>query len=204
MEKVFSIVRQRCGLSQTDQMQNLDVNTTLWSIYMSFILQATVHLGKDYTENLQNTKNKPKKSSRELFQVTERLITDQTEIIGITTIDWPKLMWRRRLCWLTELFSLQLPTPTSFLTQCSVWETSVINLSKPGKIGSNGFWKRVLLLSVLEDSPKDIGRFWGLDPRRNGTEPMSTNLVENGRKLLKAWCSTLSKPDVLYSVLPAL
>ena len=40
-----------------------------------------------------------------------------------------------------------------------------------------------------------------LDRRRNGTELMSTNLMENGRKLLKAWCSTLPKAD-LYSVLP--
>ena len=42
------------------------------------------------------------------------------------------------------------------------------------------------VLSVLEDSRKDVGRLWGLDPRRNGTEPMSTNLMENGTKLLKA------------------
>ena len=40
------------------------------------------------------------------------------------------------------------------------------------------------LLSVLEDSRKDIGRFQGLDPRRNGTEPMSTNRMESGTRLL--------------------
>ena len=42
------------------------------------------------------------------------------------------------------------------------------------------------LLSMQEDSRTDIARFWGLDPRRNGTEPMSTNQMENGIKLLKA------------------
>ena len=30
------------------------------------------------------------------------------------------------------------------------------------------------LLSMLEDSRKDIGLLWCLDPRRNGTEPMRT------------------------------
>ena len=94
MEKVFSIVRQRHGLSPTDQMKDLDVNTVVWSIFMSVTLQAAVHLGKDYTENLRSTKNQPKKSLRQLFQVTERLITDQTEIIGLTTIDWQQPMWR--------------------------------------------------------------------------------------------------------------
>ena len=62
---------------------------------MSVTLQTAVHLGKDYTENLRSTtKNQPKKSLRQLFQVTERLITDQTEITGLTTIDWQQLMWR--------------------------------------------------------------------------------------------------------------
>ena len=34
------------------------------------------------------------------------------------------------------------------------------------------------LLSMLEDSRNDVGRFWCLDPRRNGTEPMPTNWME--------------------------
>ena len=59
------------------------------------------------------------------------------------------------------------------------------------------------LLSMLEDSCKDIGRFKGLDPRRNGTAPMSTNRMEKAIKLLKAWCSTLPKADILHPVLPA-
>ena len=56
------------------------------------------------------------------------------------------------------------------------------------------------LLRVLEDLREDTGRVWGLDRRRNGTEPMSTNRMENGIKLLKARCSTLPKADILYSV----
>ena len=72
MEKGFTIVRQRYGLSPTDQMKDLDVNTTIWGIFMSVTLQAAVHHGKDYTEYLRSTKNQPKNSLRQLFQVTER------------------------------------------------------------------------------------------------------------------------------------
>ena len=39
-------------------------------------------------------KNQPLKSLRQLFQVTQRLITDQTEITGLTTSDRQQLMWR--------------------------------------------------------------------------------------------------------------
>ena len=71
-------------------------------------------------------------------------------------------------------------------------------------IGQNEETKKIVLrmlselLSELEDSREDVGRVWGLDPRRYGTEPMSTNLMENGRKLLKA------RADIRYFVLAAL
>ena len=55
-------------------------------------------------------------------------------------------------------------------------------------------------LSMLEDSREDTGHCQGLDPRRNGTEPMSTNLMENWRKMLEAWCSTLPKAVILCFV----
>ena len=40
-------------------------------------------------------------------------------------------------------------------------------------------------LRMLEDSREDIGHFLGLDRRRNGTELMSPNRMENGLKLLR-------------------
>ena len=61
---------------------------------MSVTLQAAVHFGKDYTGNLRSTENQPLKSLRQLFQVTERLFTGQTEITGLTTTDWQQPMWR--------------------------------------------------------------------------------------------------------------
>ena len=67
-----------------------------YEVYLSVTLQAAVHLGKDYTENLRSTKNQPLKSVKQLFQTTERLIKDQTEITGLTTIDWKQLMWREK------------------------------------------------------------------------------------------------------------
>ena len=84
MEKVLSIVRQRYGLSPTDQMKDLDVNTAIWGTSMSVTLQAAVHLGKDYTEKFTIYQE----IFETVFQVTERLITDQTRSTGPTTIGW--------------------------------------------------------------------------------------------------------------------
>ena len=75
-------------------MKDFDVNAAKRGIFMSVTLQAAVHLGTDCTENLRSTRNQPKKSLRRLFQMTQKLIIDQTENIGISTIDWRQLMWR--------------------------------------------------------------------------------------------------------------
>ena len=44
-------------------------------------------------ENLRFAKNQLLKSVKQLFQVTERLIKDQTEISGLTTIDYEQPTW---------------------------------------------------------------------------------------------------------------
>ena len=68
--------------------KNLDVNPAIWRIFIFVTLHASVHLGQDYTENLRSTENQPKKSLRQL------MVSDQTEITGLTTIDWQQRMWR--------------------------------------------------------------------------------------------------------------
>ena len=45
-------------------------------------------------ENVRFTKNQPLKSVKELFLVNEKLIKDQREITGLTTIDYKKPTWR--------------------------------------------------------------------------------------------------------------
>ena len=88
MEKVFSIVRQIYGRSPTDDFHHLDVNTAIWSIFLNTTLQAAIHLGRDYAENLRFIENHLWKSVKQLFEETEKLIKNQTEISGV----WPRLI----------------------------------------------------------------------------------------------------------------
>ena len=55
---------------------------------------------------------------------------------------------------------------------------------------------------MQKDSHKDIGRFSGLAPKRNGTDQTRTSRVENGMMSLNTCCSTLAKGDISYSVEP--
>ena len=49
--------------------------------------QAAVHLGNDYLENVHATKNQPLRTVKQLFDVTSKLVREQTEIQGISLID---------------------------------------------------------------------------------------------------------------------
>ena len=71
-----------------------------WSIFLNTTLQAAVHLGQDYEVNLRFVKNHLWKSVEQVFSETGRLFRDQTDITGVTTIDFQQLTWRstRLLC----------------------------------------------------------------------------------------------------------
>ena len=73
---------------------------------MSVTLQAAVHLGQEYSKNLRSINNQPLKSVKQLFRTTEKLIKDQVEITGLSTIDKDQSMWRESCHCVIELFTL--------------------------------------------------------------------------------------------------
>ena len=53
MEAVFSIVRKTYERGLDDPMDDLDLNMSIWGIFLNTTLQAAVHLGQGYEANLQ-------------------------------------------------------------------------------------------------------------------------------------------------------
>ena len=112
-------------------MEDLDVNISIWSIFMTATLQAAVHLGIDYAENLHSAKNQPKRTVQQLFNVSSKLIKDPKEIQGI--------FGKGQLFILTRQFSYQMQKPKYSPTQYCVWEGSLKIPSKHGKRRLIGF-----------------------------------------------------------------
>ena len=67
----------------TDEMEDLNVNAAVWGMLMNTTLQTAVHLGQVYDQNLRFVKNHFWSSLQKLFKETEKLIKNQTEIIGV-------------------------------------------------------------------------------------------------------------------------
>ena len=146
MEKVFSIIRKTYDRKPTDDLTDLDVNTATWSIFMSVTLSSCSSswdkiIGKTYDLSRINLS----KSVKQLFRTTEKLIKDQVEITGLSTIDWNQPMWRESslLCD-RAVHIMKSKTPTSLPTRCYVWEALVLHQSKLGKTKLNGIWRHAL------------------------------------------------------------
>ena len=52
-------------------------------------------IGNDNLENSHSTKNQPQRTVKQLFDVTRKLIRDQTEIQGVSMINWQENSWTR-------------------------------------------------------------------------------------------------------------
>ena len=69
MDTVFSIVRKIYEREPTDNIEDLDVNATIWGIFPNTTLQAAVHLGQDYEVNLRLVKNHLWEVCETVFQI---------------------------------------------------------------------------------------------------------------------------------------
>ena len=94
MEKVFSIVRKIYDRTPTDDLNDLDVNT---AICFFFFVCHTPSCSSPWTI-LFNEFTIRQESIFEVcgtpISATEKLIKEQTEIIGLSTTNWDQPMWK--------------------------------------------------------------------------------------------------------------
>ena len=90
-------------------MDDLCVNTMIWGTFIFVTQQAAVHLGNDYLENLHSTINQSQRTMKQVFDVTMKLVSEQTEIHRIFMINWQDTCWKRTTL-LTDRV-VQLATP---------------------------------------------------------------------------------------------
>ena len=82
-EVVFSVVRKIYERGPDDPMDDLDVNMTIWGIFLNTTLQAAVHLGQDRVVNSRFVKNHLWNCVGQLFIETGKLISEQAEITDV-------------------------------------------------------------------------------------------------------------------------
>ena len=88
-------VRKMQDQSSKDATKDSDKHSVIWKMFLSSTLQASVFMGKNYLDNLHSIKNTEDLTMKQMFDIYEKLITDQSdEIYGINTISWGDSAWK--------------------------------------------------------------------------------------------------------------
>ena len=62
---------------------------------MSSTLEASVFMGKNYSDNFHSIKNTEDLTMKQMFDISEKLVTEQSdEIYGVNTINWEDHSWK--------------------------------------------------------------------------------------------------------------
>ena len=146
MDKVYSIVRKTYDRGPTDEMEDLIVNAAIWRMFMNTTLQAAVHLGQDYDQNLRFVQNHFWSSLKTSFKETEKLIKNQTDIIDVSMIDHGDYTWSP-----TSLFI------RSRMSRPNVFADSVLCLGGR-KENPNEAWKEKIKWYFESNHLKDLNR----------------------------------------------
>ena len=99
-------------------VDDLDVNMAIWGIFLNTTLRAAVHLGQDHEANLRYVKNHFWHSVGQLFNENEKLIGEQKEITGVSTINFKDCKWMSTSSLCSEAYQITIAKATRLLRLC--------------------------------------------------------------------------------------
>ena len=78
-------------------MQDNDKRSMIWGMFMSSTLEASVFMGKNYSDNLHSIKNTGQNLTlKQMFEISEKLILELSdEIFGVSQISWENSPWKQ-------------------------------------------------------------------------------------------------------------
>ena len=134
-------------------MEDLNVNPAIWVMFMNTTLQAAVHLGQDYDQNLRFVKKDFLDFFEEVIQRNQKLIKNQTEIIGIWMIDYEEYTWSATSLLCDRIFKISN-------AKTNVFADSVLCLGGV-KENPNDAWKEEIKWYFESNHLKELNRIDG-------------------------------------------
>ena len=95
LHRVNGRVRKVVGQFSKDAKQDSNKHSLIWRMFMSSTLQASVFMEKEYSENLRSIKNTEDLTMKQMFDISEKLVSEQSdEIYGVNPINWEDSSWK--------------------------------------------------------------------------------------------------------------
>ena len=89
LHRVSDQERKRQYQSSKDATRDSEEHSVIWRMFMSSTMQSSIFMGKEYSENLHSIKNTEDLTMKQMFDISEKLISEQSdEIYGVNTKNW--------------------------------------------------------------------------------------------------------------------
>ena len=100
LNRVNDRLRKMLNHLPEDARQDIDKRHMIWRMFMSSTLEASVFMGKNYSDNLHSIKNTGEDLTlKQMFNISEKLILEQAnEILGVCQIRW-KILHGNNYLW---------------------------------------------------------------------------------------------------------
>ena len=97
LHRLIDRVRKMLDQSSKGAMQESNKHSLIWRMFMSSTLEASVFMGKNYSENLHSIQNTGNNLTMEqMFDISEKLIVGQSdEIFGVNPTNWEDSSWKQ-------------------------------------------------------------------------------------------------------------
>ena len=77
-----------------NETEDNEKHSVIWGMFMSSTLQSSVFMGKNYSDNWHSIKNTKDLTMKQMFDISEKLVSEQDEIYGVKTINWERSSWK--------------------------------------------------------------------------------------------------------------
>ena len=90
LNRVNDRLRKMLDRSPEDAMQDIDKHSMTWTMFISSTLEASVFMGKNYSDNSHSIKNTGENLTlKQMFDLSEKLLVERSdEIFGVSQISW--------------------------------------------------------------------------------------------------------------------
>ena len=76
-------------------MEHGEKHSVIWGMFMSVTKESAVFMVNNYSDNLHSIKNTEDLTMKQMFDMCEKLISEQSdEIYGVKTINWEDSSWK--------------------------------------------------------------------------------------------------------------
>ena len=117
--------------------EDSEKHSVIWGMFMSSTLQSSVFMEKKYSDKSHSIKNTKDLTMKQMFDISEKLVSEQDEIYGVKTVNWESSSWKYwSLIGDEQVISLQR-------TKVYVFSDSVLCLGKIHEnLQSNTAWEQ--------------------------------------------------------------